>query len=164
MKVKEIMTARSLKYCSPETKLHNAAKTMKAGNCGALPVLNKDRKVVGFITDRDIALSLARKQEKSAPQLEVRNAMTSRVHTVKAEDDVSEVLRQMRNFKVGRIPVVDGKGKLKGIVSMHHLLSQTGNGKSKVEIGTLSSPKENLLKTMHALTNRYANGSAKRSK
>jgi acetoin utilization protein AcuB len=161
MKVKEIMTARPLKYCSPETKLHNAAKTMKIANCGALPVINKDKIVVGFITDRDIALTLARKQEKSVAQMEVSKAMSLKVHTVKAEDDVSTALRQMRTYQVGRVPVVDGKGKLKGIVSMHNLISQSGSVKSKVDVGTLASPRENLLRTMHAITNRYSNGGKK---
>jgi CBS-domain-containing membrane protein len=163
MKVKEIMTARSLKFCSPETKLHNAAKTMKAGNCGALPVLNKEKKVIGLITDRDIALSLAQKQAKSAAQVNVAEIMAKKVHTVNSNDEITTALRQMRTNRIGRLPVVDKKGTLKGIVSLHNLISQA-NGKisSKVELGTFSSSGENLLKTMQAITSRYSNGRIKK--
>ena len=48
MKVNEFMASGPLKYCSPETRLHNASKEMKKGNCGALPVLDKEKK-----SDRD---------------------------------------------------------------------------------------------------------------
>jgi len=161
MKVKKVMTTRLLKYCSPETKLQNAAKAMKAGNCGALPVVDKQKKVIGVITDRDIALSLVKKRGKSAEQVNVAKVMSSKVHTVKVGDDISTVLRQMRTNQIGRIPVVNKKGKLKGMVSLHHLLSQAGNGNGKVEMGTFAESGENLLKTIHALTNRYTNGKGK---
>lgn len=163
MKVKEVMTARSLKYCSSETKLHNAAKTMKSANCGALPVIDKEKKVVGLVTDRDICLSLATKQARSISDVSVGKVMTSKVHTVKAEDEISSALHQMRINKIGRIPVVDENGKLKGIISMHNLLSRaTADG--KIEMGTLFSPGENLMKTMQAITDRYSNGKHKKVK
>lgn len=59
MKVKDVMTAKSLKTCSPESNLKEAANAMKSANCGVLPVTNHDKKVVGIITDRDICLSLS---------------------------------------------------------------------------------------------------------
>lgn len=160
MKVKEVMTARSLKYCSPETKLHNAAKTMKAGNCGALPVVNKEKKIIGLVTDRDIALSLAKKNGKAHAQLNVAKVMSPRVHTVNEDEHVDAALRQMRTHQIGRVPVVNEKGQLKGMVSVHNLLSQTRKG--KVQLGTFTASGENLLKTMQALTDRYANGRTKK--
>jgi CBS domain-containing protein len=75
MKVKDIMTANTLMFCSPETELQNAAKKMKDGNCGALPVVDKDKKVLGIITDRDICLTLADKQAKSPAQMTVGQIM-----------------------------------------------------------------------------------------
>ena len=162
MKVKEIMTAKSIQYCSPETKLHNAARIMKDSNCGALPVIDKDKSVIGMITDRDIALTLARKQEMPVANLEVQKAMTSKVQTIALNEDVTSALKRMRTYKVGRLPVVDTKGKLKGIVSLHNLIARSGNGEGGVELGRLSSPKENLFKTMHAITNRYSNGGGRK--
>ena len=150
MKVKDVMTATSLKFCSPETKLHNAAKTMKASNCGALPVVDKQKKVLGIVTDRDICLSLAQKQVKAT----VGQIMPTKVFTVKTDDDISTAFRQMRTNQIGRLPVIDEQGKLKGIVSLHNLINNTiSNGKE--DLGAISSDGENLLKTIQAVTDRY---------
>jgi CBS domain-containing protein len=57
MKVKKIMTAK-VKTCLPNASLIAAAELMRENNCGILPVMNKESKVVGVITDRDICLAL----------------------------------------------------------------------------------------------------------
>ena len=133
MKVKEIMTAQhSLECCSPETKLHIAAKTMKSANCGALPIVDKEKKVLGMITDRDICLSLAEHQTPSKTAIE--SVMSPKVHIVGADEDLTVALREMRVHQVGRIPVVDGKGKLKGVGARHRLMDKarkTGKGGGK---------------------------------
>src|SRR5574342_8506 len=122
MKVQDVMTSRRLQYCNPETKLHNAVKLMKAGNCGALPVVDQNKKVVGIVTDRDIALSLSSRQTGSPAKAKVSQVMTKKVQTVKTGADLTAALQQMRTKKVGRLPVVDGEGKLQGILSMHNLI------------------------------------------
>ncbi len=157
MKVKEVMTASKLRYCSPETNLRIAAQTMKDGNCGALPVINKEQKVVGLITDRDIALSLTKRTIQSASKLEVKNIMSLNVRTIKTNDNINDALKIMRISQVGRLPVVDGKGKLKGIVSLHNLLSKAGSKNGLADLGSLTVPGENLMKTIQALNNRYVN-------
>ena len=160
MKVKEIMTDQhSLECCSPETKLHIAAKIMKSANCGALPIVDKEKKVLGMITDRDICLSLAEHQTPSKTTLE--SIMSPKVHTVGIDEDLTAALRQMRVHQVGRIPVVDGKGKLKGVLSLHRLIDnalKTGKG-----LGNISDSDENILKTIQAISSRY-NGSTKEKK
>lgn len=161
MKVQEIMTAGALKYCTPETKLQDAAKTMKSGNIGVLPVVDKEKKVVGLVTDRDICLSLAQKTKKAAGLLSIKEIMTKKVYTVGTNDELSTALKQMRVNKIGRVPVIDEKGKLKGIVSLHKLLNEaTTDG--KLELGTVTSPEETILKTVQAITGRYSNGKVKK--
>ena len=159
MKIKDVMTANSIKYCNPETKLQSAAKTMKVNNCKVLPVVDKDKKVLGLITDRDIALSLSKKQETSFEKITVGQIMPSKFHAVKTDDHISAAFRQMRTNKVGRLPVVNEQGKLKGIISLHNLINKSIS-KGKEEFGDISSPGENLLKTIHAVTNRYNGVSA----
>ena len=154
MKVQSVMTARSLKHCSPETKLHNAAKLMQTGNCGALPVVDKNKKVVGIVTDRDIALALAKKQPKSRAMINVSQIMSENVHTVNTSDEIETALREMRTNKIGRLPVVDKKGKLKGILSMHNLLAHSLNGET--EFGSTTETGESIAKTIMAITERYS--------
>ncbi|MGZ4034176.1 MAG: CBS domain-containing protein [Bacteroidia bacterium] len=157
MKIKDVMTAKSIKFCSPDTKLRKAAKTMKICNCGALPVVDDKKKVIGIITDRDICLSLAQEKPGALKRLRVGQIMSKKVHTVNAKDSISNAFHQMRVNKIGRLPVVDKKGKLSGIVSLHNLINKsTGN-----ELKTNSEKKENLLKTIQALTKRYKNKEAK---
>jgi len=160
MKVKEIMTARSLKYCSPETQLHNAAKTMKSGNCGALPVLDKNKKVVGMVTDRDIALSLTKKHATSPAKVPVSRVMSSKVHSVNVNDDIDIALREMRTNQLGRIPVTDERGKLQGVLSIHNLLSHTEKGGA--QLGTLTDLGESIAKTIKAHSDRYNGSKIKR--
>lgn len=154
MKVKEIMTADAIKSCDPDTSIKKAAKIMNDNNCGALPVVDKNDKVVGIVTDRDICLSLAKNDPETLSKVTVKQIMAKKVLTVKAGDDVSEVYKQMRTYQIGRLPVTDAHGKLKGIVSLHHLINKAV-GTPKQELGSFSTPDENLLKTIHAVTNRY---------
>ncbi len=161
MKINEVMTSGSLQCCNTETTLADAAKMMKTGNCGALPVIDKDQKVVGIITDRDICLSLAKKNSQSPEKVAVGKIMPTEIYTVKETDDVTTAYQQMRTNKIGRLPVIDEQGKLKGIVSLHNLINKAIT-KGKEDLGNLSSSEENLLRTIHAIANRY-NGEPEKS-
>lgn len=163
MKVKDVMTARSLKFCGVETKIKDVAKMMKDGNCGAIPVVDKNKKVLGIITDRDICLLLAKKHVTPIDQLTIGQLKKSKVYTVSLDDDISTVFRLMRTHQIGRLPVVDEKGLLKGIVSLHNIINKSINGGIK-ELSEISYSGENLLKTIQAVTDRYSDTSNKSSK
>ena len=154
MKVKDVMNAWSIKSCTPETKLANATKIMKDNNRGALPIVDKDQKVIGIITDRDICLSLATKNKKTSSELSVREILPSqfKVHTIKLDDTITDALREMRKNKIGRLPVTDKDGKLKGMISINTLLSHSLH--EKEELGNISAKEENLAKTIKALFDR----------
>lgn len=155
MKVKELMTSGELKYCSPDTKIASAAKIMKESNRGALPVLDKDKKVVGLITDRDLCLTLA--NGKPISKLSVKEILPdTKLHTVKPEDDVKTVLQTMRTNKIGRLPVTDESGKLKGMISVNNLLTRAVT--KNEPIGQLKTKDESLAKTIKVLFDRNNNG------
>lgn len=157
MKVRDVMIVNSLKCCSPGTKIHVAAKTMSTINFGALPVVDKDKKVLGMITDRDICLSLVKNY--SVPQLKttVSQIMQKEVCTVNSNDDVSTAFGYMHANQIAHLPVVDTQGKLKGIVSLHNLINKTA-GFDKTQKETMAAPGESLMRTIHAINNLY-NGS-----
>lgn len=153
MKVKEVMVENSLSYCSPETNLAKATKMMKDSNLGALPVVDKDKKVIGIITDRDICLSLANKEKKTISELSVKEIITqAKVHTIKTDDTITDALREMRKNKIGRLPVTNSEGKLKGMISINTLLSHALDQKN--ELGNVTSKDENLAKTIKTLFDR----------
>lgn len=147
MKVRDVMTRASIKYCSPRTKLHNAAKTMKSENCDALSVVDENKNVIGIITDRDIALSLAKKDSLPPAKRNVSEIM-SRTHAVNPEDDLSSALHRMRTNQAGRLPVVDEQGKLEGIISLQDILSgyekKEGREFENISLGSETSAKAAL--------------------
>jgi CBS domain-containing protein len=153
MKVKEIMTANALKFCTPETNIHNAAQSMREANCGALPVVDRNKRVLGIITDRDICLSLAQNTNKAIEHRTVGEIMTRDVKTVRGTEDVSEALRKMRERKIGRLPVVDEQGSLQGIVSLNKLLN-VSVAKGKEAVGDVNAAGENIMKTLQAVATR----------
>lgn len=153
MKVKDLMSADAIKYCTPETRLANAARLMKENNRGALPVVDDSHKVVGIITDRDICLTIGEKADKKIPELNVRDILKhAKVHTVSAEQPLTDALRTMRTNRIGRLPVTDKEGKLKGMLSINNILTHALT--HKTEMGTVSSDEETLAKTINELFTR----------
>jgi CBS domain-containing protein len=74
------------------------------------------------------------------------------VHTIKTEDTITDALREMRKNKIGRLPVTNNDGKLKGMISINTLLSHALNQNN--ELGNVTSKDENLAKTIKALFDR----------
>jgi predicted transcriptional regulator len=154
MKVKDVMITDSQKWCSLGTKLHVAAKTMSTIGFGALPVVDKEKKVLGIITDRDICLSLAKNHATPIAKTTVSQIMPKTICTVKATDDISTAFTHMQTNKIGHLPVVDEQGRLKGIVSLHNLVNDLHLNK-KTEFGDVSVPGESLMRTIQAINNLY---------
>ncbi|MCK1715065.1 MULTISPECIES: CBS domain-containing protein [unclassified Bradyrhizobium] len=117
MKISEVMT-RDAKIVSPTDTLQQAAKLMKACDCGVLPVGERDR-LVGMITDRDIAVRCI--AEGKGPDCKVRDAMTQEVRYCFEDEDTSHVCANMSDIQVRRLPVLDRSKRLVGIVSLGDL-------------------------------------------
>ena len=115
MKVEDIFT-REAKSCTPETSAADAADLMYETDCGALPVVDEGGKVIGLVTDRDLALALAL-TGRPATDLPVRTLLHPTLHTCRTSDEVRDALRTMRLHKIRRLPVVDGAGVLRGMLS-----------------------------------------------
>ncbi|MBI3299067.1 MAG: CBS domain-containing protein [Elusimicrobia bacterium] len=117
MKVKEIMT-KSPSFCTPNTSLLAAARMMCEGDCGELPVLDSAQTMrpIGVITDRDITCR-AVAQGKNPLTLRVEGCMSRPAVTVTAEVDVDDCCELLEQHQIRRVPVIDEKGRLCGIVS-----------------------------------------------
>ncbi len=117
MKAREIMTKRP-KCVTPDTTVREAARLMKEQDVGVLPVVDRDGsdRLVGIVTDRDIAIRHVAEGHDSS-SCPVREAMTSNVRTAREDDDVDHVMDLMGKEQVRRIPVVDERGDLVGIVA-----------------------------------------------
>ena len=115
MKAQDIMT-KDPRCVTPETDVREAARLMKDENVGVLPVVESSgsRKLVGVLTDRDIAIRVVAEGKGST---QVREVMTSGPRTVKLSDSVDDIMDLMGREQVRRVPVVDDRGELVGIVA-----------------------------------------------
>jgi CBS domain-containing protein len=120
MKVQDVMT-RNVKSSRPESSLAHAASMMWDYDCGALPVVDDTERVLGMITDRDIAIAAATKG-RPATEIAVGEVISGNVHTCAVDEDVDSALKTMRREKVRRLPVIGNDGKLAGILSINDVV------------------------------------------
>ena len=112
--LKDLMS-RDVQVISPEMTIGEAAKSMRDGNFGMMPVGENDR-MIGAISDRDIAIRvIAEGKDGSLP---VREAMTSSIAWAYEDDTVEQGAKIMSEHQVRRLPVVDRNKRLVGIVAL----------------------------------------------
>jgi len=119
MNASQLMT-KAVRSCSPDDTLQRAAQLMWEGDCGAVPVVDAEDRVVGMITDRDVTMA-AYTQGRALCEIPVASAMANQVHGVRENDSIDLVETLMRRARVRRVPVLDGGGRLQGIISMNDL-------------------------------------------
>jgi CBS domain-containing protein len=118
MKVHDAMTP-SVLLASPDWSIREAARAMADQDIGALPVGN-DERLVGMITDRDIAVRAV--AQGLGPDTPVRDVMSSEpVLYCHEDDDLEDVARNMGSVQVRRLPVVNRDKRLVGIIALSDL-------------------------------------------
>jgi CBS domain-containing protein len=120
MIISDICT-KAVRYCRPQDSLSLAASLMWDCDCGAVPVVDEAGKLVGIITDRDICIAVATSRQYAA-DIPVSEVMSGKVVSCKPGDSVKEALRTMRDVQLRRLPVLDEKGILRGIVSVNDIM------------------------------------------
>jgi CBS domain-containing protein len=111
---------KDVKFCSPNTSLAAVTEILWKAGCGTLPVVENDR-VLGVITDRDICVALGTRNTKAADIL-VRDVTLPKVFYCAPEDDIHSAMLTMAAQKVRRLPVVDIKGTLAGILCLDDIV------------------------------------------
>jgi len=103
--------------------LASIARRMQEHNVGAVVIVENGRPV-GIITDRDVALALG--AQDLSPQTPVERVMSSNVRTISEESGVFTAAKYMRDLEVRRLPIVDERDRLVGIVTLDDLLHILG--------------------------------------
>jgi len=137
--IQDIMT-RDVQTISPQDTVQRAAQLMDELNVGAIPVLDGD-KLVGMITDRDITVrSVAVGQNPGSTKVDA--VMSTDVRTCTSTQSVDEVLAQMGDGQIRRIPVVDAQSnKVVGIVSLGDMATRHAADIDRA-LDEISSPSE----------------------
>jgi CBS domain-containing protein len=121
MKVKDLMI-RNVQSCAPEDNLATVAELLWTTDCGALPVVDAKKKLIGMITDRDVSIAQGTRNCR-ASELIARDVATSPAVSCGLHDTCQEVMYMMRQHQVRRIPVVEN-GELIGMLSLNDLVLQ----------------------------------------
>ncbi len=119
MKVRDVMV-KDVKFCSPKANLAAVAETLWKEGVGSLPVV-EDGRVLGFITDRDIAIALGTRNAMAGETL-VREVALPKLFYCAPEDDIHVALQTMCAQRVRRLPVLDAKGALEGILCLDDII------------------------------------------
>ena len=137
MNVAELMT-QNVRASQPADTLNSAAQTMWENDCGCVPVVDGDRRVVGMLTDRDICMA-AYTQGGPLRALTVSSAMSKEVFTCKADETIAAAEQTMRAHHVRRLPVVDAQGHLAGIISLNDIAREAEREQSRAKKQVTSS-------------------------
>ncbi|HEV2285580.1 MAG TPA: CBS domain-containing protein [Steroidobacteraceae bacterium] len=123
MRVSEICTA-DVVCCGPRTTALEAARLMRQKHVGDVVVVSdpdRERVPLGVVTDRDLTTEVLG-NGRDAALMPLSGLARTPVVIAAEYEDVHEVLERMRVHGVRRIPVVDGRGALVGIVTLDDLL------------------------------------------
>jgi len=122
MKVQDVMTV-DVRTCSPGANLAEVAQVMWEGDCGIVPIVDGHNRVCGVVTDRDVCIALGTRNQRAA-SVRAAAVMSTEVLTGTATDELAKALDTMRAGRVRRVPVVDSKGALCGILSLDDVVLQ----------------------------------------
>jgi CBS domain-containing protein len=103
--------------CEPNAHVKEAAMLMKEHEVGSIPVRDDEKKLIGIISDRDIAIRYVA-EEMSEPT--VKDVMSTNPVTGKPNMSVSEASNLMAKHQIRRLPIVED-GSLVGIVALGDL-------------------------------------------
>lgn len=119
MQVQDVMSTPAL-CCSIDATLDVAARLMWEADCGAIPVLDRDGRLAGMVTDRDICMACYT-QAKAPSQIGVVSIMAQDVVTCRPEDSLELVERTLGQHQIRRAPVVDETRRPLGVISVNNL-------------------------------------------
>lgn len=141
MKAREIMS-RNPTCVTPDTPLVDAARLMKDENIGVVPVVESSdsRRLVGVLTDRDIAIR-AVAEGRDGATTSVGHVMSTDIHTSAPDDSVNDIMALMGSEQIRRIPIVDERGDVVGIIAQADIvLEANDNKKAEKTVEKISEP------------------------
>ncbi|MER9407186.1 CBS domain-containing protein [Mesorhizobium caraganae] len=136
MKVGNCMT-RDVQVANPEQSIRDVAQMMGKLDAGVMPVGDKDR-LVGMITDRDIAIRGVALGK--GPDAKVRDVMSAEVKYCFDDEEIDDVLENMGDLQVRRLPVLNRDKRLVGIISLGDLATNGEATEAAVALSGISMP------------------------
>ena len=121
--LRDVMS-QDVKILNPDTTLKDAARQMRDGNFGLMPVGENDR-LVGTLSDRDIVIRAV--AEGRDANTRVRDVMSNEVIWAYENDSVEKASQIMSDHQIRRLPIVNADKRLVGIVALGDLAVAAGS-------------------------------------
>jgi CBS domain-containing protein len=125
MNVEHILArkGREVRTIEPDASLGDALQRLRAERIGALVVSETGADLVGILSDRDILDAIADHGTDVLGE-SVGSVMTARVSTCSRDDRVSAIMALMTDRRIRHVPVVEGDGRLCGMISIGDVVKQ----------------------------------------
>lgn len=121
--------------------VEKAAQLMQTENVGSVPVVetHENKLLRGIVTDRDLALKIIAEQRDPA-NTTIEEVMTLNPVTCRPEDDLEDAMKKMADHQVRRIPVVNEKNQIVGIIAQADVALRTNDQKTGDVVEDISKP------------------------
>ncbi len=136
MKVKDAMH-KGVQWVDPDTPIVELAKLMREHDIGAIPIGENDR-LVGMVTDRDIVCRCIA-ADLDAKTQRARDVMTEGIVFCQERQELDDAARLMESRRVRRLPVIDGKKRMSGILSLGDVYNAAPRTVSKEAMQAVSA-------------------------
>ncbi|QAT89100.1 Hypoxic response protein 1 [Corallococcus coralloides] len=119
---RDIMT-RQVRTARRDSSLREVAQLMRDEDCGVVPIVDAEGRLLGLVTDRDLALR-AFAGQRAVDGLRASDVMTEELEAVLPEEGLHGVIELMGRRQVRRIPVVEPDDRLVGIIALGDIASR----------------------------------------
>jgi|1186.fasta_scaffold50513_2 CBS domain-containing protein len=130
-KIAEVMTQRP-RAVTPQTTVKEAARLMEEEDVGSLPVVDEGTRLIGIVTDRDVAVRVVARGLDSESTV-VGDVASRDVIALSPDHELDDALKLMAREQVRRVPIVVGEGELIGMLAQADI-AQTGKEKTAGEV------------------------------
>lgn len=111
-------------WASSDTPVREIARMMAKDDIGAVPIGENDR-LVGMVTDRDIALRIVAEGRDPA-KVVARDIMTPGIVWCQTSGTVEDAIHLMTQKRIRRLPVIDDNRRLVGMLSLGDIAHAAG--------------------------------------
>ena len=131
---------RHVHSVDPTETIQSTARRMRDANVGLMPVCDTAGRVIGVVTDRDLALRVCAEDVRPSTT-EVAEVMTHGAFTCAPEDSVERAEAVMRKHQITRVPIIDGDGCLVGLLSLSDLVFYESSARAGRTLRTVAERK-----------------------
>jgi len=135
MKCKELMKT-DVECVSPSDTAQSAAKRMRDANIGFLPVCDASKRVLGTLTDRDLAIRLIAENRPATTRIE--EVLTREAIACRPEDDLRKAEELMARYQKSRMMCVDEEGRLVGVISLSDIAQRESGARASQTLRDVS--------------------------